>query len=187
MTQSPSPTPSSKLPEGFKGYCGILQYATIGNQKLLWLLGHFLLHETMYEKYRKFPQFWEAKPGEERNRGDKRLVTVKNFLPNTSSAYLSIIHGEIQRQTKLPFGSRYTTEITEAQPTFTLSSNGFSKPAHLDSDTIRAKGRLAGANFLFSLPHATKQSFLPLGTSRQCRTNANIPFLAVKQRMQLKT
>lgn len=108
------------------------------------------------------------------------------LLPNTSSAYLTIIHREIQRQTKLLFCSRYTTEITEAQPTFTLPSSGPSKTAHLDSNSICAKGRLAEANFLFSLPRATKLSFLLLGTNRQYWTKDDIPFPAVRQRMQLK-
>lgn len=120
------------------------------------------------------------------HRGEKKRVTVKMLLPNTPSAYLSIIHTEIQRQTKLLFCSRYTAEISEAQPTCTLLSKGLSKTAHLNSNTIRAKGRFAEANFLFSLPHATKQSFLLLATNRQYWTKDDIPFLRVKQGIQLK-
>lgn len=83
--------------------------------------------------------------------GGKPDTAIKMLLPNTSSTCLSVIHKEIRTQTKLLFCSRYTTEITEAQPTSTLLSNGLSETALLNSNTIHAKGRFAEANFLFHL------------------------------------
>ena len=109
------------------------------------------------------------------------------LLLNTSSAYLSVIHREVRRQTELLFCSRNTTEITEAQLLSRFSSNGLAETAPSRQQYHWRQRQICWSQLLVSsLPHTTKQSFLLLGTNTQHWTKDDIPFLAVKQRMQLK-
>lgn len=116
-------------------------------------------------------------------RGKKKKCTaIKILLPNTSSAYLSTIGREIQRQIKLLF---FVLDRPQKSLRHNLLSLFHTLPEPRVSTATPKAGLLEPAPCFLSLPPQSRLVSCWVQTGRYW-AKYNIPFLAVEQRGQLR-